>query len=274
MTTELLLRVYPDHLFASRGRSLLITDRGGAIAGGLQGLYEHDLRLLSRYRLLVHGRPPRLDASSAVDPYSTLAYYICPPTSDDDGAVDALGLSVQEQDRQVVIRVSRFVGQGLHEDLEVTNHGLGDARLELAWELDADFADLVEARGGKRQQDAPVSVDWHSMDGERGELHFQYQHPQLDRGTLVRFSSPGSTPRYENGRVFNSLTLGPQASGRLCLVVTPVVDGRVREPLFGCDAFGAVASDLDVASRGWVAAATSRPPTRPCNEPGIERLPI
>ena len=256
MTTELLLRVYPDHLFAWLGHSLLITDRAGAIDGGLQGLYEHDLRLLSRYRLLVHGRPPRLDASSAVDPHSTLAYYVCPPTPDAGDSVDALGLSEQERDRQLVIRSARFVGRGLHEDLEVTNHGLGEARLELAWELAADFADLIEARGGRRQQDAPVSVDWHSVDAQRGELRFQYQHPRLDRGTLVRFSSPGSTLRYEAGRVACSLRLGPQAGGRFCVVVAPVVEGAVREPIYGCDAFGAVASDLDAARRGWTASAT------------------
>src|SRR5262249_29371864 len=150
-------------------RSLLITDRAGRVPGaahpadggaGLEGLYERDLRLLSRHRLLLHGRPPRLDAHSAVDPYSTLAYYVAPPTPHAPDDRDALGLSEGERDRQLVLRVARFVGRGLHEDVEVANHGLTDARLELAWELDADFADLVEARGGRRQQSAPVTTGW------------------------------------------------------------------------------------------------------------------
>jgi hypothetical protein len=65
--SETLLSVYPDLRFAYRGHSLLITDRTGAISHQLHGLYEHDTRLLSRYTLLVNGRPPRLDALSAVD---------------------------------------------------------------------------------------------------------------------------------------------------------------------------------------------------------------
>src|SRR5438874_9857743 len=80
MTGEMLLRVYPDLLFAYHGRSLLITDRTGNIGEGMEGLYVHDVRLLSRFRLLVNGQPPRCDAVSAVDPYSTLAYYVAAPS--------------------------------------------------------------------------------------------------------------------------------------------------------------------------------------------------
>src|SRR5947208_2908181 len=137
MTSEILLRVYPDLLFAYHGHSLLVTDRQGNIASGLQGLYEHDVRLLSSWRLLVNGRPPRLDAISAVDSHSTLAYYVAPPTPDSSGQSDGAGSLEHEKDRQVVIRVARFVGQGLHEDVEVTNHGETEAELEMAWELDA-----------------------------------------------------------------------------------------------------------------------------------------
>jgi hypothetical protein len=78
MTSDLLLRVYPDHLFAYRGHSLLITDPSGAIRDGLQDLYEHDLRLLSQLRLLVHEQPPRLDAVSAVEAHSLVGYLASP----------------------------------------------------------------------------------------------------------------------------------------------------------------------------------------------------
>src|SRR5438128_10766859 len=116
--TEISLNVYPGLLFAYHDHSLLITDSTGNIAEGLQGLYWHDTRLLSHYRLLVNGHPPRLDALSAVDANSTLGYYVCPPGPSASSELDALGLSKNEIDRQVVIRVGRFVGNGLHEDVE------------------------------------------------------------------------------------------------------------------------------------------------------------
>ena len=80
---EIALHVFPGELFIYDDRSLLVTDRDGNITGGMCGLYEHDMRLLSCYRLLVHGEPPRLDALSAVDHFSSLAYYVAAHTSID-----------------------------------------------------------------------------------------------------------------------------------------------------------------------------------------------
>jgi glycogen debranching enzyme len=256
MSSELLLRVYPDLLFAYHGHSLLITDRSGTIGQGLEGLYEHDTRILSRYRLLVHGRVPRLDALSAVDPYSTLAYYVSAPTADGVADSDALGLAQQEQDRQLVIRVARFVGQGLHEDVELTNYGQTEVRLELAWELAADFADLIEARGNRRQQEAPIRTQWQIRTGEDGELRFDYQHPQLQRGVVLRFHAPGYVPRWDEDRVGYSLQLRPRERYHCCVRIAPVLDGRVQEPVHSCDAFGALATEASSARRGWTQGAT------------------
>jgi glycogen debranching enzyme len=256
MPNELLLRVFPDLLFAHHGRSLLVTDRGGAIGDGLQGLYERDLRILSRYELLVHGQPPRLDALSSVDSYSTLGYYVCPPRADAADPLDALGLSTQELDRQVLIRVARFVGQGLHEDVDVTNYGLTDAELELAWNVATDFADLMEARSGRRRQEAPLLTRWEVTADGQGELRIDYQHPRLPRGVIVRFRSAGLAPERQGERVSYQFTLGPQESRHLCLEVVPVVEGSPRAPYFGCDAFGVLSGAAGRVGHTWTHRAT------------------
>ncbi|HEX9987499.1 MAG TPA: glycogen debranching N-terminal domain-containing protein [Chloroflexia bacterium] len=256
MSTETLLRVYPELLFAYHARSMLITDRRGAVGEGLEGLYERDMRLLCKYTLLVNGESPRLDAISAVDPYSTLAYYVAPPRREASDEVDALGLSVHEVDRQVVIRVARFVGRGLHEDVDVRNYGTTPARLELSWEAGADFADLMEARAGKRQQDAPVEMAWRDLPGGGGELRFDYKHPRLPRGVLLTFPGGPSSPRFEDERVIYTVELGPQESRRFCVKVSPIADGEASLPLFGCDAFGKVATPADKVRRAWLRQAT------------------
>jgi len=256
MPGEIELRVFPDELFTYHDRSLLVTDRDGWISGGIHGLYEHDLRLLSRYRLLINDTLPRLDALSAVDPFSTLGYYVCPPRSEVD-TVDALGLSVHENDRQVVVRMSRFVGRGLHEDLEITNHGLSLAKLTLAWELEADFADLLEARGGARRQTAPVETHWQPDPGTVSTLRFDYEHRQLRRAVEFRFNSHGRQLDYESGRVSLALDLEPQVSCRLCIEAWPIVDDVAQKPVFECDAFGADATTQARAARKWAAGASS-----------------
>jgi glycogen debranching enzyme len=250
VTTELLLRVFPEVLCAHHGKSLLVTDRAGAIGGGLQGLYDHDLRLLSRHRLLLHGKPPRLDQLSAVDHYSTLAYYVAPPRRGGG----------EEADRELVLRVARFVGQGLHEDVAVTNHGLDEVRLEIAWELAADFADLNEARRGKRQQEAPVAADWRVGEGGEAELRFDYLHPRLPRGSLVRLrrhgTAAGPGPTWDGKRLAHRIVLGAQETDRFCLTVVAVVDGEVREPTFGCGAFGLGTTARAEVTPAWALDAT------------------
>ncbi len=262
VTSDIQLSVYPHFAFAYHGRSLLVTDRAGAITGGLEGLYEHDLRLLSRLRLLVNGQPPRLDALSPVDAYSSLAYYVCPPAANGDASGQGGG---EERDRQVAIRVARFVGQGLHADIAITNHGQTEARLDLAWELAADFADLVAVRSGARQQSAPIDVRWEDEPDGNGVLRFTYRHPQLRRGALIRLSpSPTGTPpdaaafapRWDGRCLTCTLTLDPHERRAFCLTVAPVSDGAISPPIFGCDAFGAAPTEADRAARRWSAAAT------------------
>lgn len=264
-----LLRVFPNLVFAWHGRSLLVTNRAGAITEGVEGLYEHDLRLLSRLRLLVNGTPPRLDALSQVDAYSTLAYYVCAPAGERDEQGDGTASS-EERDRQVSIRVARFVGQGLHADLEIANHGQSEAHLELALELAADFADLVFVRSGKREQCAPVASQWQENPDGNSALRFTYQRAELHRGVIVRLTpSPGrpgqpasalpaatSSPHWDGERLTWTLTLSSQEERAFCLTVAPVVNDVTLRPIFGCDAFDTTPTVTDRAARRWFAAAT------------------
>jgi glycogen debranching enzyme len=238
MTTELLLRVFPDLQFVSRKHSLLVTARDGWITDGLQGLFEHDTRLVSRYRMLVNGKLPRLDAVSAVEPYSTLGYYVCAPTADAEDERDALGLSKNELDRQVVITISRFVGEGMVEETEIANHGLTPSSLKIAWEVEADFAGLLEARSGKRQQSAPVSRSWEGSPGGAGELRLDYEHPDLSRGVIVRFEADGLSFGYEENNVTCMVELEPQQFQRMRLSALPVFNGEVRRPSYQGGSFG------------------------------------
>lgn len=251
MTTEIMLRVFPDIFYIYNQRSLLITDRQGSITQGLEGLYWHDLRLLSRYRLYVNGEPPRLDALSAVDAYSSLAYYVCPANRGDGDRLDLMGLPVHEADRQVVIRVASFCGEGLHEEIEITNHGTTPASLDLEWELEADFADLVEARSGKRQQEAPVESRW-----EDDSLVFNYKHPELPRGARLGFVPRGTSLTYADGRVSTHLDLQPQGSHRFCLNIEPISDGKTVPSKYTCDAFGSLARQWDRNKHAWIRDST------------------
>lgn len=255
MIGEMLLRVYPDAVFAYHGRTLLVTDRAGMIAEGLHGLYEHDLRLLSHARLLVNGRLPRLDSLSPVEAHSTLAYYFCSALGSDNIQL--------EEDRQLVLRVARFVGRGMHEDVEVMNYGLSAAHMLLAWQVATDFTDFIEVRDGQRSPREAAAGRWRAAAEGRGELYIDHPDPRLHRGVVLRWrgsSEAARGPRWDGDTVAYSFTIPPKGSSDVCLTVAPVIDGETQEPVYGCDAF---ADDTPMptmtgsgAWTGWTANAT------------------
>ncbi|MDQ3928387.1 MAG: amylo-alpha-1,6-glucosidase, partial [Chloroflexota bacterium] len=121
----------------------------------------------------------------------------------------------------------------------------------LEWELDADFADLIEARSGKRQQEAPIEKRW-----EGTTLRYNYAHPHLARGASIGFEARGAPLRYEDGRVKTHLQLPPQGSHHFCLQVSPIDGGAVLPPHFGCDAFGSRPTETDRQRAAWVRECT------------------
>ena len=81
-------------------------------------------------------------------------------------------------------------------------------------------------------------------------------NPRSGPSTLITFVTHGVPVRHENSRVVCKVKLGRQESHRICLKVAPIADGEVQEPVYGCDAFRAVADATDKARRTWVANAT------------------
>ncbi|HET9533299.1 MAG TPA: glycogen debranching N-terminal domain-containing protein, partial [Blastocatellia bacterium] len=73
MVRDQLIRLRPrdDTLYVSQSRTVLATDRDGFIDDGKEhGLLVHQTRLLSRYRYLIDGNPPRPVALSNVEQHT------------------------------------------------------------------------------------------------------------------------------------------------------------------------------------------------------------
>src|SRR5437764_10803164 len=91
--------------------TFLITDELGNVPEGAElGLYEDDTRFLSRYQLTLNGEVPLPLAARATDYYAATSVMTNPALS---GVLPGV-LSVVRQ---------RFVGRGMHDDLDITNHG-------------------------------------------------------------------------------------------------------------------------------------------------------
>src|SRR5690606_8057897 len=120
-----------------------------------RGLFVHRTRLLSRYRCRLGRRKPFPVSESCIEQHRWLGYYIVSarPVDGGDG-------SPQEASKETVeLLVARNVGEGMHEDLDVTNFSREPVEVRLTLEIESDFADFDETRDG-RMQEGTIQRKW------------------------------------------------------------------------------------------------------------------
>jgi glycogen debranching enzyme len=250
MSVLIHLRGRPDTLYASRGRTSLACGLDGDVLQDAHGLFVHETRVLSRHRLLVNGASPYPVTLSNVQQHSWLGYYIVgAPGRDHEPPDMGSGMLADISQQTVEIRVSRSVGEGLHEDLDLTNFTQQRVELDLELELDADFADLIEA-GRRHLQIGEVSAsDWTSVaNGWQREYVFRAERQidvpgergtaRLERSAVFRIDRASTAPDLIRDRVRFHVTLDPQGSWHACLRISARMNGQELTPPMTCRALG------------------------------------
>jgi glycogen debranching enzyme len=114
---------------------------------GEQGLYNHGTRFLSRLELRVGGRRPLLLSSTVKEENDLLAVDL---TNPDIASRDGTLLLPRGQ---VHVFRTKFLWRGVcHERLRVSSFGLAAVDVDVTLQFDADFADIFEVRGIKRER--------------------------------------------------------------------------------------------------------------------------
>ena len=221
-----------EHLIIVDGATFLYSDRNGDVeASEPEGFFYEDVRHLSRWAVTLDGKPLQALTSRVVDYFSSRI----------------VGALEDEQEPTVSVTRDRFVSEGFHEDLVVTNHASEERRVRLEVAFGSDFADVVEAQQagtierGRYRADvgARAATLWQDRDG-------------YERGTLVRFQRRPKLTR--EGAVFD-LRLRPRESWKTCVDVIPIVDGRRNPPLLECGSFGEHAPKMPMSLDEWLATA-------------------
>lgn len=213
-----------DERSAWHGQSLLITDSRGECGGpALSGFYFRETRHLRTLWLEINGERPWLCESAASRPDALHFNFVHPELtsfggggtgqSGDDVSRDAHGIPHRAVD---ILLDYQLDIAGLSVVAQVTNRSREVIELDVAWVVDADFADIQEAMGGKREQEADVNITI-----EPGRLHLRYEHDKLPYRTLV---TPGGDATWDidRSRLRSRLTLRSQQSARLTLSVAPL----------------------------------------------------
>ena len=206
------------------GYTVLVTRPDGGIDGdGREGLFDFDTRILSRYALTIDGERPTCVGSEleAADRWRT---HLLVSRSGGGPEGPRLPQDVLE------VTLTRQLCDGMLEELVLRNHSMAPAEVGLALELEADFADVLEL-GGSRRQCGTVSSSW---DPAARVLRLDYRAEangrRIDRGLRVRVASPGAPPVGDGRTLRFRIGVRPRDEWRAVLVYGSLVDGVWREP--------------------------------------------
>jgi glycogen debranching enzyme len=238
------LQPRPTARYVSRGRTVLATSLDGQVRPERDiGLFVRETRLLSRYEYRIDDQPLEMSALSNLEQHTWLGYYFirapgARPRDRDSGS----GMVPLATEETLELRVQRRVGEGLHEDLYLTNFSRSQGRFTLAVVIDSDFADYVES-GGDRHQHGRSEILW---DAEKRRLTLRYAASSTGRQATGRFSCSlavqvndcqGSAD-WDGGALRFPVELLPGQSAAVCLAFIPAFEGSTLEAPVGCGAEG------------------------------------
>ena len=155
----------------------------------LSGYYFREARFLSTCQLEIHGHPPWLSEVAAVEPDVLEFSYAFPEVtnyggggsgqSGDEEPRDERGLPQRGLNIQLTYRV-RIAS--LEVSAAIVNSSKETLEFDVGWHFDADFADIQEAQGARREQEAAVQIQH-----REAALAFEYAHERLPYRSDIAF---------------------------------------------------------------------------------------
>jgi glycogen debranching enzyme len=225
--------------------TVLCSGPDGTIERDPEGLYDHDTRVLSRRRLTIDGDELTFVSSAELGADRRLTTLLVPQRGG-----DANGPRLPQDG--IEVRIETRVGPGLHERINLFNWSMAAASPEVSLEIDADFADVQEV-GGRRRQKGKTTRS--RLEGGGLELRYVAVRGDchLERGMRIATSeAPSAGPA--NSRTLRwRVELEPRASWSLDVRIESLVDGTWRSPELSVPRLGhATARDDEV--QAWRAS--------------------
>ena len=178
------VQVGPPQIAIHQGQTVLLTDLDGQIAWPSdKGLYFFDTRVISAWAIYANGQDWDLLNGGPVMFFASRVFLTNQAFLTEDGSVPA---------RTLGLIVSRSVSGGLHEDLDLTNHGSKRVCFNLEIAMRSDFADIFEVKSSHIVRRGRITTDWSE---DRQELRTTYRNADFLREITVRPHHADSTRR-------------------------------------------------------------------------------
>jgi glycogen debranching enzyme len=187
---------------------------GDVLPDRAQGLFVADTRVVSTWQLRVDG--------AAVEPLATI--------EDDSYRATFVARTVPRRglaDSTLLVRRTRYVGDGMREDLLLRNVGSEAAGVLVGYAIRADFADLFAVKEGRPGHLPDVEVDV-------GPDTLTYRCTADGTSHSMTVTATGE-PVVTPGAVTYRAVVPARGEWAVCLSVRAVTGGRPVPPRYRCD---------------------------------------
>ena len=214
------VQVGPPQIAIHHAQTVLVTEPNGEMNWPSdKGLYLLDTRLISAWAVQANGESWDLLNGGAVHHDTARVYMTNRAFATQDGTIPRRTLSLV---------LSRRIDGGMHEDLDITNHGRDDIRFNLEVLVRSDFSDVFDVKAGRNIRRGHISSIW----SEREGLKTTYRNENFVREVGITLRPPGLEVAYANGRLSFDVRLAPGGSWHACLLYNFTAGDRTfRAPL-------------------------------------------
>lgn len=230
---------YKQDITISDGKSFLICSHTGNIMPGLHyGYYDFDTRFISNLQLRVGGKKVITLTSRQIDSYSAIHFL-----------TNSTLKTVREG--SLGIYRARFVGNGLHEDLRITNFLNKKIEVPVTVKFDADFIDIFSVRALETKKKGEIICEVKNKDNIDCEYHFK----NIRAGINVSFSE---RPEFLTNNKFTfKVKLEPKEEWKVCIKYKLKSGSKNLEPKYGCNSFSVKTEKSSPAFKEWKNSLTN-----------------
>jgi glycogen debranching enzyme len=201
------VQVGPPQIAMHQGQTVLISEEDGQINWPSEkGLYFFDTRIVSSWSIYANGEPWELLNGGAISYYASRIFLTNREFLTQDSAIPP---------RTLGLTLSRSISGGLHEDLDIVNHGMKPVTFQLEIALRCDFADIFEVKANRIVRRGRITTEW---SGSRQHLRTTYCNGDFTRAVTISPARSSSRAVYANGRLSFEVALQPGEPWHSCLL--------------------------------------------------------
>jgi glycogen debranching enzyme len=201
------VQVGPPQIAIHQGQTVLVTDPNGTITWPSEkGLYFLDTRIISNWAIYANGEPWELLNGGPINYYAARIFLTNNTVLTEDGAIPP---------RTLGLTISRSLGGGLHEDLDITNNSMKPVRFQLEVTFRCDFADIFEVKSGHIVRRGKITTEWSEQEQRVRTI---YSNRDFRRAVTTSVMRAPCKAVSANGRLSFEVALQPNEIWHACLL--------------------------------------------------------